>query len=131
MAATNRRAPNPVRVVLNGDAYLEVLQFETNNTSAPDGGVYDENITLARADTGDLTVTFAAGFRPQAVAFACAQVLEDDADMFVKVTGYTASTGVLTLTTYTNSGGTISAADTNNKTIQLFLVCTKKSLTIT
>lgn len=131
MATVDRLSPNPCSITLTGDAYIDCFQFETNNTSAPDGGVYATDLTFARADTGDLTVTFAEGRRPQAVVFAAAEVVEDDADMFVKVTGYTASTGVLTLTTYTNSSGTISADDTTDKTVRVFLVCTKKELAIT
>lgn len=131
MAAVNRLNHNPARITLNGDAYLDVVQFETNNTSDPDGGVYDADLTIARADTGDITVTYSGDRKPQAIPFAIGSVVEDDANMFIKYTGYTASTGVATFTTYTNSGGTISAADTTDKTIQLFLVCTKKALTIT
>ena len=113
---------------VTSDAFVYCVQFETNNASNPDGIVQaSDGVTIARADTGDFTVTFPAGKRPQALLFGAGTYIEDEANLFVKVTGYTASTGVLTVTSYTNAAGTIAAADTNDKTLALFCVFCRKS----
>lgn len=106
--------------------YLVCFEFDTNGASAPDGkSPAHDAITLGRTGVGDLTVTFAETDKPLAVHFGDAQIEGDEKDMFAKVTGYTPSTGVLTLTTYTNAAGTISPADTTDKKIKVFLVCTR------
>lgn len=106
--------------------YFVCLEFDTNNTSAPDGlSPALSGVTLGRTGVGDLTVTFAESDKPLAVHFASVQIEGDEKDMFAKVTGYTPATGVLTLTTYTNSAGTISPADTTDKKLKLLLVCTR------
>lgn len=112
--------------------YAYVLQFETNDTSAPDGATPDDGeTTLGRTGVGDLTITFPAGKRPNRLIYGAASIIEDDVDMFAKVTGYTASTGVLTLTTYVNTAGTIAQADTNNKTVQVLAIFSRNSEAIT
>jgi hypothetical protein len=123
----NLRGPYDLQSVTS-DAFVYCVQFETNNASTPDGVVQDDDgVTIARADTGDFTVTFPSGNRPQALLFGAGTYIEDEANLFVKVTGYTASTGVLTVTSYTNAAGTIAAADTTDKTLALFCVFCRKS----
>lgn len=108
------------------DDYLVDLQFDTNGTSAPDGLAPDhgDDLKVARTGVGTFTLTFAGPKKPLRVR-AVVQALEDDANLFCKVTSYVSSTGVVTLKTYVNSAGTIAAADTTDKTIQVFLFCTK------
>jgi hypothetical protein len=123
----NLRGSFPLNFI-TGDCFGYWVQFETNDTSDPDGIVQDDDgSTIARADTGDFTITFPSNAKPAALLVGLASYVEDDADVFAKVTGYTASTGVLTVTSYTNSAGTIAAADTNNKTLNVFCIFSRKS----
>jgi hypothetical protein len=105
-----------------------VLKFESNSTSAPDGLVpnYGDDVKIARTGTGTFTVTFIGSKKPFWAAVKCYHE-EDDADLKVVTSGYVQSTGVVTLKTYTNSGGTWSAADTTDKTIVVELYCTQSS----
>ena len=113
---------------ITSDAFGYWVQFETNNASTPDGVVQaNDGVTIARADTGDFTITFPSGKRPAALLVGLANYIEDDANLFCKVTGYTASTGVLTVTSYTNAAGTIAAADTTDKTLNVFCIFARKS----
>ncbi len=100
--------------------------FETNSTSNPDGATGDIS-SVSRADTGDLVVTMKNAYKQ--FLFMAAVVEEDDANMFVKVTGSSATAGTVNLTTYTNSAGTISAADTNDKTVRLVVFARNTALT--
>lgn len=107
-----------------GKLWLYTFQFESANTSAPDGLVPSSGgVTMARADEGDLTATFDARVKPKVVHWGGISIVENDADVFAKVGAYTESTGVLLIYLYTNSGGTISSADTNNLTYQVLLLC--------
>lgn len=105
-----------------------VLAFETNGTSAPDG--LDPNVTgvaLGRTGVGDLTVTFAEDIKPNKVLACIPSVVEDTPQMEVKYTGYTKSTGVLTLTTYDedDTSGIQTQADSTNQTISLVIFATR------
>ncbi len=123
----NLRGSFPLNFV-TGECFGYWVQFETNNASTPDGVVQSsDGVTIARADTGDFTITFPTNARPAALLVGLANYIEDDANLFCKVTGYTASTGVLTVTSYTNAAGTIAAADTTDKTLNVFCIFSRKS----
>jgi hypothetical protein len=123
----NLRGPFPLMSVTS-DCFVYCVQFETNNASAPDGIVQaSDGVTIALADTGDFTLTFPSNNKPQALVAGFATYIEDEANLFCKVTGYTASTGVLTVTSYTNSAGTIAAANTTDKTLCVFCIFSRKS----
>lgn len=104
--------------------YFFTLQFETNNTDAPDGLVPDYSSTYLAIDqtaTGVYTITFTAAYRPGALLWGHADFLEDMPGWSVKVVSYVPSTGVLTLKAYDedDTSGIAALADSNNKTIQL------------
>lgn len=107
--------------------YLIEISFESNNTSAPDGVSpdYGSDLAVARTGTGTFTITFAGTKKPYRAKVLCFTE-DDDANLFVKGS-YVHSTGVVTLKTYVNSGGTIAAADTTDKTICVWLLCTDSS----
>jgi hypothetical protein len=117
----NLRGPFPLLSV-TGDAFIYCVQFETNDTDPPDGIVQDDDgVAIARADTGDYTITFPSNRKPQAMLYGNAVLIEDLADYSAKVTGYTASTGVLTLSVYYDDGSP-AVADTTDKTVAVFCV---------
>jgi hypothetical protein len=106
------------------------LQFETNNTDAPDGAVQaNDGVTLDQTATGTYTITFPAGRRPQAMLYCAADFLEDLPGWSIKAISYVASTGVLTLMAYDedNTSGIAAAADSTDKTVQVFAVFARKS----
>jgi hypothetical protein len=116
---------------LNGNfvnPYKLVMKFETNNTSDPDGLVpnYGNDVLIERSGTGTITITFIGSKKPFWVAVNCYHE-EDDADLKVVSSGYVQDTGVVTLKTYTNSGGTWTAADTTDETVVVELYCTQSS----
>lgn len=120
------RNHNPLRSVFN-EAYIFAVKFESNSTNAPDGIVpayATSDLAIARVSAGTYKVTFAAGQRPQHLLYGDVSILEDDGDKWGTIHSYTASTGVLLFGTYSNSGGTVSSPDTDNKTIQVFAVFT-------
>jgi hypothetical protein len=108
------------------DDYLVDLQFATNDTSAPDGLApdYGDDLALARDDVGLFTLTFAGDKKPLRVR-GFAEVLGDEPDMSAKVVSYDPDTGVVTVAVYVNVAGTIALDDTTDKTIQVFLFCSK------
>lgn len=111
------KAHNPLRVTANGDWYVLPIKFDTNNTSAPDGVDPGTGITVARADVGDYTITFNEAVKPTVVRVLGAEVIGDEAELDCKVTGYTASTGVLTISAYQSeqaASGTITCVTKAN-----------------
>ena len=108
--------------------FLLCFDFETNSTSAPDGlSPAIDGITLGRTGVGDLTVTFAEDKKPYAVHACIPSIVEEQAGYHVKYTGYTLSTGVLTMTVYDedDTSGIQAPADTTDFTIQVVLVATR------
>lgn len=117
----NHEGGYPCRVNL-GDAYFWAFSFDSNSTSAPDGLLVDNGeVTVARADTGDYTVTFNSDVKPYALLWGDASIRGDEAELDAKVTGYTQSTGVLTLTVYDedDTSGISAAADSTDKKVQI------------
>jgi hypothetical protein len=117
----------PIRSARLGE-YLIAFTFETNNTSAPDGlSPAIDGITLARSGVGDYTITFDEDKKPYAVHFCMADFVEDAPGWHVKYTGYTQSTGVLTLTATDedNTSGIEAAADSTDQTIQVLILATR------
>lgn len=124
------------RIFVNSPRPLELIRvgFDTNNTSAPDGVVHPApgiTVTVARADVGDFTITLPAGSRPKELLFGAVTILGDEARLHGKVTGYTAATGVVTLTIYEEQddgadtdpdNGISVAADTTDKSVRVLLV---------
>jgi len=108
------------------DDYLVDLQFDTNDDGAPDGVApdYGSDLAVARTTAGTYTITF-SGLRKPLRVRGVAQVLGDEPDLFAKVVSYDSSTGVVTVKVYANSEGTIAAGDTEDKTVQVFLFCSK------
>ena len=125
----NLRGPYPLTAV-TGDCFVYCVQFETNSTSAPDGIVQDnDGVTIDQTATGTYTITFPSNRKPQELLFCKADFLEDMAGWDIKCTGYNASTGVLTLIAYDedNTSGVMAAADSTDKTVQVFAVFCRKS----
>lgn len=123
----------PLKATRNNQ-YIFTLQFETNNTDAPDGlspAYGTDVVTLDQTATGTYTITFAEQVKPAAVHYCAADFVEDLPGWSVKFIGYVASTGVLTLIAYDedNTSGVQAAADSTDKTIQVFAVCTRSSVT--
>jgi hypothetical protein len=58
--------------------------------------------------------------------YGTADFVEDLADYSAKVTGYVASTGILSLSTYYDDGSP-AVADTTDKTISVFCVFSRKA----
>lgn len=118
---------NPYRAQ-GSDDYLVDFQFDTNSTSNPTAASikpnYGTDLAIARTGVGVFTATFAAAKKPARVR-GWAAVLGDEPNNFPKVTGYDASTGVVTIKVFVNAAGTISATETTGKTIQVFLTCSK------
>lgn len=127
MAQHKKRGGNRVTINQYG-CYLMVVQFESNNTSAPDGLDPSDGFTTSYSDVGDVNIIFDEDVKPREVLFADCQIAENDGDIFVKCGDYVASTGTLPLYLYTNSGGTISSADTTDKTYKLLMVCSDSKL---
>ena len=89
-----------------------------------------KQITLAHAGTaGDYTLTFAEDLKPRRVIAGIIAVEEDLAETSGKWTGYTASTGVGTITMYgdTVAAGT-EAPENFTGTCQIILYCSKTEL---
>ena len=89
-----------------------------------------KQITLAHAGTdGDYTLTFAEDLKPRRVIAAVIAIEEDQAEASAKWTGYTASTGVGTLTFYDEDDTSgIAAATDFTGTCQVILYCSKAQL---
>lgn len=122
----NLRGSFPLNFI-TGECFGYWVQFETNNTDAPDGIIQaSDGVTIARADVGDFTITFPTNARPAALLYGTADFIEDLADYSAKVTGYTASTGVLTLSTYLDDGSP-AVADTTDKTVSVFCIFSRKT----
>lgn len=110
------------------------FQFETNNTDAPDGlsPAYGTDVmTLDQTATGTYTITFNARVKPADVHYCKADFVEDMPGWDIKFISYVASTGVLTLMAYDedDTSGVQAAADTTDKTVQVFIVYTRSSVT--
>lgn len=123
----------PLRSARSEQAIL-CFTFETNDTSAPDGlsPAYGTDVmTLDQTATGTYTITFNARVKPAAVHYCTADFLEDMPGWSLKCTGYNASTGVLTLLAYDedDTSGIQAAADSTDKTVQVFMVYTRSSVT--
>lgn len=122
-----------LRSARNQEAIL-CFQFETNNTDAPDGldPAYGTDVmTLDQTATGVYTITFNARVKPAAVHYCKADFVEDMPGWDIKFVSYVASTGVLTLKAYDedDTSGVMAAADSTDKTVQVFLVYTRSSVT--
>lgn len=115
---------------VTSDCFIYCVQFETNSTDAPDGVVQaDDDVTFDQTATGTYTITFPAGKRPAALLYCKADFLEDMPGFDIKTVSYVASTGVLTLKAYDedNTSGVMAAADSTDKTVQVFAVFCRKS----
>jgi len=122
----------PIKSARSEQAIL-AFQFETNNTDAPDGldPAYGTDVmTLDQAATGVYTITFNAKCKPAAVHFCKADFVEDMPGWDIKFISYAASTGVLTLKVYDedNTSGVMAAADSTDKTVQVFMIYTRSSV---
>ena len=120
---------SPLRGAGRND-YLFYVKFDTvTGATDPDGvsPAYGGDITVAHADTGDYTITFAADKKPYALRIGEASILGDQAGFHAKVTGYTASTGVLTVSVYDedNTSGIQAVANSNDVTVQVWCIFTK------
>lgn len=129
------RDHNPARTVF-AKTYSWAIKFDTNGTSAPDGVAPDwgSDVTVARSDTGDYTITFAGDAKPLSMIYGDACILGDEARLDAKVVSYTASTGVLAVTVYQEQddgadtdpdNGISIAADTTDKTVQVHCIFTR------
>lgn len=114
-----------------GDLYIFTCKFDTNTTSAPDGvEPSTDGFTVAyNGAGGSFTVTFDEDKKPQDVLFATADILGDEAALRARVVSYTLSTGVLLLQLFTEDGTSgvhaDSATSLNDKTVQVFALCTR------
>lgn len=124
------RGGTPVRTNIKGQPYMFFVEFDTNNTSAPDGVNPTQGITVARAGVGDFTITFDEEYKPRVVHCGWVCIEADNAELHGKVTGYTDSTGVVTLTIYDDSAvaGTEAPADTTDIRVQVLLLCNSSEL---
>lgn len=114
----SRGGGGKVGVLHLGEWDLVTLRCETNNTSDPDGA--EPNVgTWARSNAGILTYTFPAGSRPQRVTSLGCSFEETDVDIRAWVSGYVASTGVLTVRMSKDDGtsGVPALADSTDKTL--------------
>lgn len=110
------------------EQYLFTFKFDTNNTSAPDGlDPANSDLVVARADVGDYTITFPADKKPLAMNYGDASILGNEAELDAKVTGYNASTGVLSISVYDedDTSGISASADSTDKSVQVFCVFTR------
>lgn len=125
MAVGSLTNPYPLKAT-QGDLYVFVCSFDTNNTSDPDGvDPADAGYTVARPSAGVFTITFDGDKKPLAVLY-CKPTVINDPTLDVQYTSYVASTGVLTVTHYADDG-TPAAGDSTDKTIQVFALCTRNS----
>lgn len=123
----NLRGSYPLTCV-TGDSFVYALKFTSANASTPTSITQaSDGATVAYSTTGTYTVTLPANARPAALLFGEAVVLGDEANIFAKVVSYVASTGVLTITQYTNTAGTIAAANNTGKVLQVFCVFSRKA----
>lgn len=114
----------PLRAI-EGNAYVFTCKFDTNSTSDPDGVSPDlDGYTVARSSAGVFTITFDGDQKPLELLFASAEVL-GDVTLAAQVQSYTPSTGVLLVHHYSDDG-TPAVADTDDKTIQVLAVFTRK-----
>lgn len=127
---SNNRGPVNVGRVLGSnkpDAYWLEFRMETNGSSDPDGLDPDYNeVSITRTGTGAYKLVFDEDAKPYAASVLTFHE-EDDADLNVVNTGYTRSSGEVVFKTYTNSTGTWSAADTTDKTLVIWMLCTRST----
>lgn len=122
---------NPLRGNRVDPYWLEFRLETAGNGSDPDGldPDYGDDVSISENhgnNTGEYILTFAESKKPyQASVWVFHE--EDDADLEVTTTGYTRSSGQVKFRTYTNSSGSWSAADTDNKTIVIWMRCTRSS----
>ena len=111
--------------------YLWYVTFDTvTGTADPDGVTpdYGGDIAVAHAGTdGDYTITFAGDKKPYLLRAGWCAIQGDQAGFHAKVTGYTESTGVLTVTVYDedNTSGIQAPANTNDVKVQVFCIFSK------
>lgn len=123
----------PIRSARSEQAIL-CFTFETNGTSAPDGldPAYGTDVmTLDETAVGTYTITFNARCKPAAVHYCDPSFVEDLPGWDVKYISYVASTGVLTIKAFDedDTSGVAAAATSTDKTIQVFMVYTRSSVT--
>lgn len=129
----NLNNTKPIKSARHEQAIL-CFTFETNNTDAPDGldpSIGTDVLAIDQTATGTYTITFTPLYRPAAVHYCAADFVEDLPGWSLKFVSYDASTGVLTLKAYDedNTSGIQAAADSTDKTVQVFLVYTRSSVT--
>ncbi len=127
MLGSIKKGGKTLRTNLYGEISLYIVNFDsTGGTNDPDGVDPAENVTVAHAGTaGDYTITFDETVKPKNIPGGWVNV-GSDAGFVGVFTGYTASTGVATITV--SDGGT-AANVADNVNVQVFLVLGHNSLT--
>ena len=122
----NLRGSFPVNCT-SSDCFFYAVRFETNDSAAPDGITQaSDGVTIARASTGNYTITFPTNRRPLAMLWGNANFEESAADYSARVVSYTASTGVLVIEVYYDDGSP-AVADTNDKTVAVCVLFSRKT----
>jgi hypothetical protein len=133
MAAVSKLEGPFARKCTVPNTYEYNAKYTSNNTSSPTaisptgastGGGGE---TIARTGVGTIEITFPAKSKPEVMYFGQVEVLGDEPNLFAKVVSYTQSTGKLLIKMYTNSAGTIAAADTTSKVYQVHCTFTRNA----
>lgn len=131
MAVKHRpRGGSHVKINLLGDTYFYFVEFEANDTSAPDGVLPSGGVTLGRDNVGDLTITFDEAIKPKNVMMAIPVIAENNAVGRIKCADYVPSTGVLPVHTYADDGtsGVPASDDFDDVTIRVLILCNDSGL---
>tara|TARA_R110002020_G_scaffold207256_3_gene412674 strand:+ start:14392 stop:14796 length:405 start_codon:yes stop_codon:yes gene_type:complete len=131
MAIKHRaRGGSHIKCNLLGDVYFYFLEFEANDTSAPDGVAPSGGVTLGYSDVGDLTITFDENIKPKNVMMAIPVIAENNALGSIKCADYVPSTGVLPVHTYTDDGtsGVPASDDLDDVTFRVLILCNDSEL---
>lgn len=122
VSSIKRRSGGPLRSNIAG-LYMLVLEAEINGTSITSNDP-TAGWTLAHDGTaGDYTLTFDGDAKPRSVWVGLVLNEEDDASEEARWTGYTASTGVGTLTFYDGGSATNFVG-----TAKIMLLCSDSKL---
>lgn len=119
----------------DGGCYDFIAKFDTNDTSAPDGIMHDDDgVVYAYVATGRISITFPAVDKPQEVLHVDATVWGANPRLKCYPVSYTQATGVLLLEvsqeqddgadTDPDNGISVAAA-TNNVTISVRALCSR------
>ncbi len=120
---------NPLKSI-GIDEYVYRNKFDTvTGATNPDGILDDDGETTFthNGSNGEYAITFPSVKKPFRMSYGEAAIPGHEPNTFATVLSYTEATGVLLVTVYVNTAGTIVATDTNNIAVQVLAVFSKSN----